>query len=351
LFDCPSSGGINRQVIEKLASRNIGLEGVVLLLDAIRFRFNLRQAQHNRPGWPKLGHYAINVINSIQRYHYNIHGALLYPWIPDLCEFRPTPEMFSLVQLEKPEFVTPKIVADYSPQIAFLALRTRRVIPELPVCNAMERSLFNQRVADHWPSGRAEPDFKSFAKAWNNPEQPHPPNAARKDGIFRKTEALLHSYFNKVYLKASRDRLHRAPYVQEFWDILLRLRSTSFGSMDVGSESNIHLRPEGLLAVAQPIVPRDEIESIIRNSVQTYLRGSSAEFQNGMIAPDFLEDGSMPAAMAAQTGNAALEDLVEANMGEPSMEGEASTDTRPQVRLMLKFVRCISQILTQNSPF
>jgi hypothetical protein len=128
------------------------------------------------------------------------------------------------------------------------------------------------------------------------------------------------------------------PTINQFW-------------LDVGSKSNIHLRPEVLLAVAQPIVPHDKIESIIRNSVQTYLRGSSAEFQNRMIAPDFLEDGSMPAAMAAQTGNAALEDLVEANMGEPLMQGEASTDTRPHVRLMLKFVRCISQILTQNSPF
>ncbi|ORY29256.1 hypothetical protein BCR33DRAFT_772567 [Rhizoclosmatium globosum] len=199
------------QLLEQIfSSMNCSPEFMDAVLSQIRHVFNIRASERNRPGFPKIGHYEHYMIDAINEITFRIYGKPIHKWWTVTSLFRPTSETFGIIPHlpeEEWEPVTEKDVESYPRTYRFLALRTKCLIPYLPVHTPAEWRLFTQNLSFYVGKTAGGSSSKSglenMALDWNSgklPVCPKAPTISKELIITRKLEAHLEDA-HKVLLK------------------------------------------------------------------------------------------------------------------------------------------------------
>ena len=196
-----SQRGTNRdeawhRVLHRLF-RNFGGCGVRLtdvILTEARHRYNHRNAERKRLGFPKIGHYDTWLIDKLQILHELNHGARLYPGWSNTCDFMMTPELTTMVPLHTAELgeVVKSLQLDtarikLTPDQLYLANKIALPLPFLPIDSSAEKQLFSKVLLE--ATNGESPDFHELALAFNK----------RADGvtIFPTLPVYLRLYHTK----------------------------------------------------------------------------------------------------------------------------------------------------------
>jgi len=148
--------------------KNVGAQLSDCILTEARHRYNHRNAERKRLGFPKIGHYDTWLIDKLQILHEQNHGVRLYSGWSNTCDFIKTPELTTMVPLHTAELGAVVESLHLEPSrikltrdLRYLAEKMKLTVPFLPLHSVAEKRLFSMLLLE---VGNTEvPDFKTLA--------------------------------------------------------------------------------------------------------------------------------------------------------------------------------------------
>jgi hypothetical protein len=173
-----------------------------------RHRFNIRASQRNRKGFPAVGHYNHYLLDETYHFIRLLYGDLNTAknwWDPvtiDPFGRNPTESFFiedfgilPSIPVDKQVAVLDKDVADYPSSVRYLAIKTKTLIPYLPIRTQKEKGLYKSLITECIVPGSKNTtvDWVQFAEKWNQGN----PVVCRdiNESIFYKLPHHLSNYY------------------------------------------------------------------------------------------------------------------------------------------------------------
>eukprot|EP00327_Prymnesium_parvum_P004827 CAMPEP_0182849642 /NCGR_PEP_ID=MMETSP0006_2-20121128/29670_1 /TAXON_ID=97485 /ORGANISM="Prymnesium parvum, Strain Texoma1" /LENGTH=660 /DNA_ID=CAMNT_0024980195 /DNA_START=173 /DNA_END=2153 /DNA_ORIENTATION=- len=160
--------GIHRIFLRGLRFVHTGPELGDALLTEKRHRYNHRNAERTRPGFPRIFHCDTWLIDKLQLLCENLHLPRPYPTWSNACDFIVTPELTTIGRVHDDALhqsvcsLTPSKSVKLTSDLRFMCSRLGTPLPFLPVATTGERQLFSHLIAEYTRT-QASPRFEEGA--------------------------------------------------------------------------------------------------------------------------------------------------------------------------------------------
>ena len=194
--------GVHRLLVRNCSYALASYELIDAHLAVHRHRHNIRAAEKNRPGFPRLGHFAHELMDHIIDLTEKIYGKKLYDWWPKTfgqIKARQTFGFLPINDADKGMVPIEKLPRD----LEFLALKQNSKVPYLPIQSREEKKIYADCIASYLAG--INYDFQKFSEDWNRgtlksiSKADHNAPDGRK--ITMKLPRFLESYFKQSVSK------------------------------------------------------------------------------------------------------------------------------------------------------